>query len=314
MINKDLATIFFEMADLLETKNVEWKPQAYRAAARSLDSLKEDIIKIQKRGELEKIPGVGEGIAKKIVEYIKTGKIKAYEELKGKVTSHVSILIKIPGMGPKKLKKLNSELNIKTIEDLRKAALNHKIACLPGFGAKSEQDILENIDLLISSKGKIKFKEAEIVSNRIISQLIKLKDVEKISTAGSLRRKKPLIRDIDIIISSNNPEKVISKFSSLPGIKKVLAKGPTKATMVLNSGIQVDLRVLLPKSWGAGLFYFTGSKNYNIEMRRAAIKKGYKLNEYGLFNSKNKIIASKTEKEICKKLGVKYLEPQQREI
>jgi DNA polymerase (family 10) len=222
--------------------------------------------------------------------------------------------MKIPGMGSKKVKKLNKLLNIKTVSDLEKAARSHKIAKIPNFGEKSEQDILEGIALMRKSKGRIPLKQAEKVANKIISKLKKLKEVKQISAAGSLKRKKAAIRDIDILVSSTQPEKVIEVFTNLKDIQKVLAKGPTKATIVLKSGIQSDLRVLPPESWGAGLFYFTGSKNYNIEMRKIAIKKGYKLSEYGLFDKQTgKMIAGKTEQEICKKLGVKYLKPEQRE-
>ena len=222
--------------------------------------------------------------------------------------------MKIPGMGSEKVKKLNKLLDIKTVADLEKAARAHKIAKIPGFGEKSEQDILEGIVLMRKSKGKISLKEAEKIANKIISQLKKLTEVKRISMAGSLRRRKASIRDIDILVSSTKPEKVIEAFTKLKNIQKVLAKGPKKATIVLTSGVQSDLRVLSPESWGAGLFYFTGSKNYNIEMRKTAIKKGYKLSEYGLFDKQTgKMIAGKTEQEICKKLGVRYLKPEQRE-
>ena len=317
MTNLKLAEIFYEMADILEMQNVQWKPRAYRQAARAIDSLEGDIEKIFKKGGLkilEEIPGVGEGIAKKIIEFLKTGKIKEYERLKKSIPGHIDVLMKIPGMGPKKVKKLNKILKISTVAQLKKAAQQHKIAAIPGFGKESEQDILEGIALMKKSKGKISLKQAEKAAHKIISRLKKTKAVKKISAAGSLRRKRPLIRDIDILVSSTQPEKVIKAFTKSKDIQKVLAKGQTKATIILKSGIQSDLRVLPPKSWGSGLFYFTGSKNYNIEMRKLAIKKGYKLSEYGLFDKKTgKVLAGKTEKEICKKLGVKYLKPELRE-
>lgn len=317
MKNLEIANIFYEMADILEMQNVQWKPRAYRQAARAIDSLSEDIEDIYKKGGmrlLEEIPGVGEGIAKKIVEFLKTGKIKEYNRLKKLVPAHINILVKIPGMGPKKVKKLNKLLKISTVTQLEKAARQHKIANIEGFGEKSEQDILEGIALMRKSKGRILLREAEKVANNIISQLRKFKEVKNISAAGSLRRKKQTVGDVDILASSDKPEKIIDAFTKLKTIQKVLAKGPKKAVIVLKSGIQADLRVFSPESWGAGLFYNTGSKNYNIEMRKIAIKKGYKLNEYGLFDKQTgKKIAGRTEKEICKKLGVKYLKPEQRE-
>jgi len=317
MKNTEIAEIFFEMADILEMKNVQWKPRAYRQAARAISSLQEEIASIYKKGGIkliEEIPGVGEGIAKKIIEFLKTGKIREYERLKKIIPSHINILMKIPGMGSKKVKKLSKLLNIKTGSDLEKAAAAHKIAKIEGFGEKSEQAILEGIALMRKSKGRIPREQAERIANKIIAELKKLKEVDKISVAGSLKRKKATIGDIDILVSSTQPKKIIEVFTNLKDIQKVLAKGPTKATIVLKSGIQSDLRVLSPKSWGAGLFYFTGSKNYNIEIRKIAIKKGYKLSEYGLFDKQTgKMVAGKTEQEICRKLGIKYLKPEQRE-
>jgi len=318
MNNQELAVIFSEIADILEMKNVEWKPRAYRQAARSIDSLGTDVNIIYKKGGkklLKEIPGVGDAIAKKIIEFLKKGKIKEHEKLKKSIPSHINILVKIPGMGPKKVKKLNQLLNIKNIKDLEKAALAHKIAELPTFGEKSEQDILEGIGLVKRSKGRILLKQAEIIANKIISQLKPLKEVIDISTAGSLKRRKPTVGDIDILASSNNPEIIINKFTSLKDIQKILAKGPTKASIILKSGIQVDLRVLPPESWGAGSLYFIGSKNYNIQLRKIAIKKGYKLNEYGLYDKQTeKMVAGKTEKEVLNKLNQEYLKPEEREI
>lgn len=317
MKNTEIAAIFFEMADILEMKNVEWKPRAYRQAARAIGALPRDIGQVYKQGGiklLKEIPGVGEGIAKKIEEYLKTGKVKHYEELKKGLSPHLDVLMKIPGMGSKKLKKLNQVLKISTVKQLEKAAKAHKIASIPGFGRKSEQDILENIALMKTSKGKMTLRAAAKAGNKLVAGLKRLKEVEKISVAGSLRRKKPLVRDIDILVSAKQPDKVINAFTKLKNIKKVLVKGPTKATIVLKSGIQADLRVLPAKSWGAGLFYFTGSKNYSIGIRKIAVKKGLKLNEYGLFDKKTgKMVAGRTEEEICRKLGVKYLKPELRE-
>ncbi|MBW3017345.1 hypothetical protein KY316_03145 [Candidatus Woesearchaeota archaeon] len=318
MKNQEIAAIFYEMADILEMQNVQWKPRAYRTAARAIENLDEPIENIFKRGglkELEELPGVGEGIGKKIVEYLKTGKINEYEKLKSQIPKHINILMKIPGMGPKKVKKLNKLLKISTVSQLEKAAMQHKIAKVPGFGQKSEQDILESIGIFRKSKGRIPLKQAQQMADSIVSKLKPVKEISKISVAGSLRRKKSTIGDIDILASSKNPKKVIEAFTSLPNVQKVIAKGPTKATVVLKSGVQADLRVLAAESWGAGLLYFTGSKNYNIELRKIAIKHGYKLSEYGLFDKQTgKMVAGRTEQEICKKLGVKYLKPEEREM
>jgi len=316
MKNREIASIFFDMAGMLEMQGVDWKPRAYRQAARALEDLRYDVGAVYKEKGvegLEKIPSIGEHLAAKIAEYLDTGRMKAYEKLRKSLPSHVSILLKIPGMGPKKVRKLNEVLKISTVAQLEKAAKQGKIAGIPGFGRQSEKEILDGIMMMRESRGRIPIAEARRTANSIINELKKLKEVKKIEAAGSLRRQKETIGDIDILVSSLKPAKVIDAFTGMKGIKKVAAKGSTKATIILSSGIQADLRVLKPESWGAGLFYFTGSKNYNIEMRKVAIKLGYKLNEYGVFDKKTgEMIAGKTEREVCRKLGVKYLEPEER--
>ena len=317
MKNADLAEIFYEMADILDMQDVQWKPQAYRAAARVIETMPDDVEKLYKEGgvkRLEEIPSIGHNISRKIEEFIKTGKVKEHTRLKKSIPAHVGVLVKIPSIGPKKVKKLNKLLKISTVAQLEKAARAHKIAALPGFGKKSEEDILDGIVLMKKAKGRIPLKEAQKLAQRILTQMKKVKEVQKIEAAGSLRRKRPTIGDIDILVSSTNQEKIVEAFVKLRGIQKVLAKGPTKATIVLQEGVQVDLRVVAPKSWGAALLYFTGNKTYNIEFRRIAIRNGWKLNEYGLFDNKTgKMIAGKTEREVCKKLEVPYLKPEQRE-
>lgn len=316
--NSEIAAIFYEIADILEMQNVAWKPIAYRNAARTLESLKEPIEDIYSTGgikKLEALPNIGDALAKKIEEYLKTGKIKEHEKLLSKIPKHIRELMKIPGLGAKKIAKLSQVLKIKTAKELEKAARAHKIVPIPGFGAKSEQNILESIELAKQEPDRIPLSQASQIANQIVSKLKKLREVKQIETAGSIRRKKPFIRDIDILASSNQPERVIDAFAKLKDIKKILGKGSTKATVILKSGIQADIRVLKPESWGAGLFYFTGNKNYNIMIRKIAIKKGLKLSEYGLFDKKtNKMIAGKSEEEIAKKLGIKLPKPEDREI
>ena len=316
--NSKLAAIFYEMADILDLKNVAWKPRAYRQAAQAIEALREPIEDLYKKGcleRLEEIPGVGEAIAKKTEEFIETGKIKEHQRLLKTIPSHMRELMKVPGLGAKRIQKLNKILKIKNIKQLEKAAKAHKIAKLSGFGAKSEQDILESIALAQQAQGKIPLAEAEKAANKIVSQMKHVKELIKISVAGSTRREKPFVRDLDILASSDKPEKVTDAFAKLPEVQKVLGKGETKATVILKSGIQADIRVLKPESWGAGLLYFTGSKNYNIMLRKIAIKKGFKLNEYGLFDkTTGKTVAGKEEGEILKLLGVKYLSPHEREM
>ncbi len=313
--NLDIAKIFFEMADILEMQEEPWKPQAYRRAAKVIAALSESVENIyNKRGlkGLEDLPGVGEALAKKIVEYLQTGKIIAHEKLKASISADVGELMEIPGIGPKKIKKLNEILGIKNLKDLEKAIKQHKIAKLPGFGEKSEQEILKGLSMKKDKRYPI--EEVLPVAENIVKQLKKTKVIEKIDVAGSIRRRKETVRDIDILVVSKNAEKVMSVFTSMPEVSRVLAKGKTKSAVILKNEIQADVRVVSKNSYGAALMYFTGSKEHNIKLREIAIRKGFKLNEYGLFDRKtNKMIAGKSEEEVYKKLGLRYLEPEERE-
>lgn len=308
MKNKELADLFFKIADLLEIKKVQWKPQAYRKAARSILNLKKDISKTK----IEEIPGVGEGLAKKIKEYLKTGKIKAYEKLKKESKFKFSELMDIGTLGPRKAGILCEKLKIKNMQDLKKAIKQNKIAKLPGFGKKSQDNLL----LALQSKKSKRYPLKQILplAKKIKSKLKKSKEVIRIEIAGSIRRKRPTVRDIDILVSSSNPKKIIEIYTKLPEVKRVLAKGPTRAAVKLKQGIQSDIRVVKDSSFGSALQYFTGSKDHSIRLRQIAIKKGLKLSEYGVFDRKtNKKLAGKTEEGVYKALGVKYPEPKKRE-
>ncbi len=311
-MNEKLAKIFFEIADLLELQNIEWKPQAYRRAARALLD-QDSVAAIYKKGgeeALEEIPGIGEGLAKKIIEYIKTGQVKELEKVKKGLPKGLSELLDLISMGPKRAMRLYKELGIRTVKDLEKAAKEHKIAKLSGFGEKSEADILESISLSKKSPGRISYAEAYKLASSIKKNLLPY--CEQVEIAGSIRRKKETIGDIDLLAISNSPEKVMDSFRSC-GIK-TLSTGPTKTIIILKNGLQADLRVLKPEAFGAAFLYFTGPKDYNIEMRKIAIQKGYKLSEYGLFDRKTgRLISSKDEKDIFGRLGMKYVRPEDRE-
>ncbi len=317
MKNLEIARIFYEIADILEMQGVEWKPRAYRRAARAIETSSKDVGDIYQKGglkALKEIPGVGDAIAKKIEEFIKIGKIKEYLRLKKSIPEGVEKIKNIPGMGPKKALFLHKKLKIKSIKDLEKAAKTGKIRKLPRFGEKSEKDILKGIELLKSSAGKVLLGKAWPIAQEIISSLKKLREVQKINLAGSTRRRKEVVRDLDILAVSSNPKKVIEFFTKLPAVAAILAKGPTKSSVRLKDGLNCDLRVVEEKSFGAALQYFTGSKDHNIRCRQIAIKKGLKLNEYGIFNAKTKkYLCGKTEQEVYKKLGMQYVEPELRE-
>lgn len=314
MKNLEIAKIFYEIADILEMQGVNWKPAAYRKAARSLESLSEELEDIYKAGKLKDIPGVGEAIAKKIAEYLETGKIKKYEELKKTVPKGITKLMGIQGLGPKKVKTLYKKLGIKNIEELEKAAKQHKISKLPLFKEKTEENILKGLELYKGGEARTLLFYIKPVAERIVDKLKSLKEVEKAVAAGSLRRQKETVRDIDLLVISKNPVKVMDFFTTMPDVKRILAKGPTKSTIIIKEGIQVDVRVVKPESFGSAIMYFTGSKDNNIAMRVISIKKGYKLSEYGLFSKKNgKVIAGRTENEVYSKLGMDYIEPELRE-
>lgn len=315
MLNQKIADIFEEIADLLEMEDVQFKPRAYRKAAISIRSMTKDIREVYKEKGLkglDKIPGVGKSMALKIEEIIKTGHLKYYQKLKKKMPAHIEELVAIEGVGPKIVKKLYKKLKIRTIQDLEEAVRKHKIQKIKGFGSKVEQNILEGISLVKRRTGRrlLGFTLPEALE--IKKQLEEFSGVERVDLAGSTRRGKETIGDIDILAIANQPKKVVDFFVSLPQIKKIIAKGPTKGAVILKSDIDCDLRVLKKESYGSALMYFTGSKAHNIRIRKLAQEKGWKLSEYGLFKEKKRI-AGKTEKEVYKKLGLDFIEPELRE-
>ena len=315
MKNQEITKMLHGIADYLEMEGVAFKPHAYQKAAIALETLEENVEDIYKKGginALEEIPGVGKSIAEKIEEYLKTGKIRYYEEFKRKIPVDLEEIIRVEGVGPKKAKVLYEKLRIKNLKDLEKAAGGHKIAPLFGFGEKTEKNIMEGIEFLKRSKGRFLLGEILPKVNEIYEKLKNLKEVEEISTAGSLRRMKETIGDADFLVISKKPQKIMNFFVSLPGVVKIWGKGMTKASVRMRDGFDMDIRVLSPKSYGAALQYFTGSKEHNIVLRKIAIEKGLKLSEYGLFRGP-RMIAGKTEEDIYKTLGLQWIPPEMRE-
>ncbi len=320
MKNQELAKIFYAIADYLKMDDVPFKPAAYRRAAMSLENLEENIDEIYKRGglpALEEIPGVGKSIAEKIEEFIKTGKIKYYEKLKKREPFDIEELSAVEGLGPKRAKFLYKKLGIRNLADLEKAAKAHKIASLPGFGDKQEKNILEGIEFLKRSKGRILLGRTIPLAEDFLKRLKSLKEVSQISLAGSIRRMKETIGDIDILIAAGGSFEKSSKtimdfFISQPEAVKVWGRGPTRSSIRIKEGLDVDLRIVPLESYGAALQYFTGSKEHNIAIRRIAVEKGYKLNEYGLFKGQKKI-AGFSEEEIYNILGFPFFPPEIRE-
>ncbi len=314
MKNQEIAGIFYIIADILEMQEVAWKPISYRKAARSIESLPKDIeIIYKKNGEkgLEKIPGVGKSIAKKIVEFLKTGKIKKYEQLKKLIPVNIEELNRVEGLGPKTILLLYKKLKIKNLRDLKKAAKAGKIQKLPRFGEKSEENILKSIAFVKTSGKRKPLGYGLPIANEIVSKLKELKEVNQIQICGSTARKKETIGDIDILITTKHPKRVMDFFVNMKEVSRIVAKGPTKSTVVYKN-IEVDLRAVPQKSFGSAIQYFVGSKEHNIALRKIAISKGYKLNEYGLFKGSKKIAGEK-EENIYKKLGLKWMPYELRE-
>jgi DNA polymerase (family 10) len=315
MKNQEIANIFYEIADFLEMEGVAFKPYAYQKAAITLETIEKDVADIYREGgrvALEKIPGIGKSIAEKIEEYLKTGKIKYYQDLKKKTPVNMEELTAVEGLGPKRVKVLYQKLGIRNLKDLEKAAKSHEIASLFGFDIKTEKNILEGIAFLKRSKGRFLLGEILPEVKEILEKLKSSKGVEQISVAGSVRRMKETIGDVDILVTTKNPKKIMDFFVRLSGIIKVWGKGPTKSSIRMRQGFDVDLRVVQKKSYGSALQYFTGSKEHNIVTRRIAINKGLKLNEYGVFRGK-KMIGGWSEKGVYRVLGLSWIEPELRE-
>lgn len=313
MKNREVAEIFRQIAEILEIQDEDpFRIRAYYKAAQNIESLGRDIAEIVEKEELEKIPGVGKDLAEKIKEIVRTGRLGFYEKLKDEIPEGLTLLMSVPGLGPKTSKLLYDKLKIRNIKGLEKAARTHKISGLPGIKEKTEENILRGIALIKKAKERMLLAQALSVSEEFIQALKKIKEVKQIEPAGSLRRRKETVRDVDILVTSSKAQKVMEVFTKLPQIKEVLAKGPTKSSVLTKDGIQIDLRVVEPKSFGAALLYFTGSKQHNIKLRQMAVKKGWKINEYGLFR-KNRWLAGKKEEDIFHKFRLPYICPELRE-
>jgi DNA polymerase (family 10) len=313
--NSEIAKAFYEMADLLEIKGDNpFKVRAYQKAAQSIESLTEELSEIEQRGELEKIPGIGKDLAQKISEMIQTERLSAFEDLKQEIPEGLLELLAVPGLGPKKAKVLYDKLRIQSLEELEQAAKADRLQDLPGFGSKTEENILAGIELVRRGRERMLLGRALPLAQAIMKRLTAMPEVDQISEAGSLRRRRETVRDIDILITSSDPEKVMDAFTDLPQVKEVLAKGTTKASVLTREGMQVDLRVVEPDSYGAALAYFTGSKAHNIRLREMANRQGLKVSEYGVFREQDQVrVAGATEQEIYGTLGLPYIAPELRE-
>lgn len=309
-----MARILYEVADILELQGVQFKPTAYRKAARNIESLTKELEEIRKEGGLREIPGVGEAIAKKIEEMLSTGHIRYLDELKEEFPAGLLQIIDVPDIGPKTAMHLYRELKITNLADLKHAAEQHQIRELKGFGERSEERILHGIALLERRSGRMLLGYAYPVAEGMVEYIRRKANLEKVSLGGSLRRMKETIGDIDILVGSNDPQWVMDIFTTHPQVEEVVERGQTKASVRLREGVQVDLRVVEEVQYGAALQYFTGSKDHNVALRQMAIDRGLKLNEYGLFRKdSNEVVAREREEDIYQALGLEIMPPEMRE-
>ena len=314
--NQEIALILSTISEYLAMQDIPFKPQAYSRAAQGIADLEKSVREVYEEGgakALRNIPGVGQSIAEHIEELLKTGKLKYFEQLKKQAPVDVAGLTAISGLGPKSIKRLYTELKVRNVADLAKAARAGKVRDLAGFGAKAEENILKGIEFLKKDGGRFNLGQVAPAARSLETWLAKVPGVERLTVAGSMRRWKETVGDIDILSAAKDPAALLTAFTKMPNVSRVLARGETKSSVQISSGMQVDLRVVPKESYGAALCYFTGSKEHNVALRELAIKKGLKLNEYGLWKGK-KQVAGATEEEVYKALGLEYIEPELREM
>ena len=315
MQNPDIARLFDEVADLLEIQNANpFRVRAYRNAARTIRDYPEPIAELVRgdKKDLTEIPGIGEDLAEKIGDIVSTGELPLRKQLAAKLPAGLLDLLRIPGLGPKRVKLLYSKLKVKSAADLTKALDSGKVQKLKGFGPKMEEKMRAGIGQAQVTERRMLLNEAETQAQAIVGYLKAGGDVRQIEVAGSYRRRRETIGDLDILVTSDASAAVMDRFVQFGEVGEVVSKGETRSTVKLRSGLQVDLRAVEPAAYGAALQYFTGSKAHNVELRKIAQEHGYKLNEYGLFKGTRRV-AGKTEQEIYAKLGLDWIPPELRE-
>ncbi len=312
--NQEIAAAFEKLADLLEIQGAnQFRVLAYRNAARTIESQPKSVADMIDEGEdLQELPGIGHDLAAKIREYASTGRIRRLDELEREIPEGLSILMKIEGLGPKKVKTLHDRLGISSRHDLETAARSGEIARIRGFGPKTEQKILRGLSTAAARSTRIKFITAHEIARAYLAHLNALKAVRQAVVAGSYRRKKETVGDLDILVICEEPGLVMDRFTGFEEVSSVVSRGATRSTVVLRSGLQVDIRVVPGESYGAALHYFTGSKEHGVAVRKIAQKSGLKINEYGVFRGEERI-AGRTEEEVYRSVGLPFIEPELRE-
>ena len=314
MTNSEIARIFYEIADMLEIKGENiYRVAAYRRAADNIKYHVRDIKDVWREGKLEGIPGIGKSMAAKIDEILRTGRLELHDQLREEIPGGVLSLLSIPDVGPKTAWLLYERLGITSIAEVEEAARQQRIRQLPGMGAKSEERILRGIETLHRLSTRILLSTALPVAEEVMAGLQECPQARHVTAAGSLRRRKPTVGDIDILAASDEPERVVDSFVHLPLVAEVQAMGDTKATVILENGLQIDLRVLPESHYGSLLQYFTGSKEHNVQLRELALKQGLSLSEYGFTRPDGTIIACPEEEEVYRTLGLAWVPPELRE-
>ena len=313
-VNARVAEVLYEIGEILTIKGDRFRSRAFNMAAQRVVALTESIDKVRERGELQEIPGVGKSIAGIIEEILDTGGSRQLEELRESLPKGVRELMELEGVGPKTAMRLQGELGIVSIDDLEKAAKAQRLRGLKGFGEKSEENLLRAIEEHRMMQGRFLLGAVLPVIDGIISYMSESDAALEVEVAGSARRRRETVGDIDLLVASKEPEEVVERFVSMPPVIRILSEGVTKSTVVLEKNLQVDLRVLPPEDYGAALQYFTGSKDHNVKLRTISVKMGYKLNEYGLFDREtDERVAGETEEGIYRTLGMAWMEPELRE-
>jgi DNA polymerase (family 10) len=312
--NQDIAELFEKVADLLEIEGANpFRVRAYRNAARVVSSMSQSLADLVARGEdLTRLPGVGQDLAGKIQEIVKTGDLGMLKELEARTPPALTLLLNVEGLGPKRVHLLHEKLGITTTEDLKAAAQAGKIRELKGFGLKIEQLILEGLAQLSATEKRYRLTDVEPVAEALIKHLKAVPGVEEAIVAGSYRRRKETVGDLDVLVTCREAFRVMDAFTAYEDVSKVIAKGDTKSAVVLRRGLQVDLRVVPQESYGAALHYFTGSKAHNIAIRHLGVQRGLKINEYGVFRGDERL-AGRTEAEVFAAVDLPFIEPELRE-
>jgi len=310
--NSELADRFREIADLLDLAGERFKPEAYRRAARTLESLTEDVRAVSGRGELDALPGVGAAISEKIREYLRTGSIEYYERLRLASPPGLLEILRLPGLGPKTARRFWIELGVEGPGELAQAIEAGRLAPLKGFGPRKIDLIRKALAPASAPGARTPLRTAARLAEGIVTALRRTAPIDQIEVAGSLRRGRESVGDIDILVTSTEPERVFDAFSALPERREISLRGSTKETILFGDGIQVDLRVVEPAAFGAALQYFTGSKDHNVRLRSLARDRGLKINEYGVFRGEERV-GGTTEAEVYATLGLAFIPPEIRE-